>query len=86
MGYQTGFHAPNGGGDFLGFRKARTGGTEIVYDDGVSRRMIWRVAADKVNEAQLSDALSEAVSCLRVLPALFTEMRKRAIPLERITT
>jgi hypothetical protein len=85
MGYQNGFHAPHGGADFLGFRKARNGSTEVIYDDGVSRRMIWRVAGAQVNEAHLSDALRNAVSALRVVPALITELGKRAIALERIT-
>lgn len=85
MGHQTGFHAPNGGADFLGYRKARNGGTEVVYDDGVSRRMVWRVAGNQVNEAHLSDALRNAVTALRVVPAMITEVGKRAIALERIT-
>ncbi|SEN97619.1 hypothetical protein SAMN05216227_103621 [Pseudorhodobacter antarcticus] len=85
MGYQTGFHAPHGGADFLGFRKARNGSTEVIYDDGVSRRMIWRVAGAQVNEAHLADALRNAVSALRVVPALIAEVGKRAIALERIT-
>lgn len=84
MGYQSGFHAPNGGGDFLGFRKSRSGGTEIVYDDGVSRRMIWRVCAGKANDEQISAALSQAVNALKVVPALISEMHKRAISLERV--
>lgn len=83
MGYQTGFHAPNGGAQFLGFRKTRSGHTEVVYDDGVSRRMIWRLDAD-TDESALADALSEAVGALRVVPALMTELKKRAIPVERI--
>jgi hypothetical protein len=84
MGIQTGFHAPNGGGDFLGYRKARNGGTEVVYDDGVSRRIVWRVSGHAVNEAQLSDALRQAVSALKVVPALISEVGKRAIALERV--
>ena len=83
MGYQTGFHAPNGGAQFLGFRKTRSGHTEVVYDDGVSRRMVWRLDAE-VDENGLADALSEAVGALRVVPALMTELKKRAIPVERI--
>ncbi len=81
MGYQTGFHAPNGG-QFLGYRKARSGATEVVYDDGVNRRVVWQLG--EVNEAQLSDALSEAVVALRIVPALMTELRKRAIQVERM--
>ncbi len=84
MGYQSGFHAPSGAGDFLGYRKGRHGGTEVVYDDGVSRRMIWRVTADTVNEHHLSQALEHAVVALKVVPALMTEMKKRAIALERV--
>ena len=81
MGVQTGFHAPNGA-QFLGFRKGRNGATEVVYDDGVSRRMVWQLG--KVDEARLSDALSEAVGTLRIVPALMTELRKRAIHVERV--
>lgn len=83
MGYQTGFHAPNGGAQFLGYRKTRSGHTEVVYDDGVSRRMVWRLGAGEVDENTLADALSEAVGALRVVPALMTELKKRAIPVER---
>jgi hypothetical protein len=81
MGIQTGFHAPNGA-QFLGFRKARSGATEVVYDDGVNRRMVWQV--DGCDEARLSDALSEAVGAPRIVPALMTELRKRAIQVERV--
>jgi hypothetical protein len=83
MGYQTGFHAPDGGAHFLGYRKARNGSTEVVYDDGVSRRIIWRVTGPH-NEAHLSDALRQAVSALKVVPAMMTEVSKRAIALERL--
>lgn len=85
MGYQTGFHAPNGGANFLGYRRTRAGRMEVVYDDGVSRRMVWDVGADgQVDEDRLADALSEAVGALRVVPALMAELKKRAIPVERI--
>lgn len=84
MGLQTSFHAPHGGPDFLGLRKTRTGATEIVYDDGVARRMVWRV--DSVGtDAGLSDALRVAVCALRVVPTLYEELKKRAIAVERIT-
>lgn len=84
MGYHAGFHAPHGGADFLGFRKTRNGGTEVVYDDGVSRRMVWRVEG-RADEARLVDALSEAVGALKVVPALMHELKKRAIAVERVT-
>jgi hypothetical protein len=84
MGHQTGFHAPDGGAQFLGFRKARNGSTEVVFDDGVSRRMVWRVSNPQVNEAHLSDALRSAVLAIKVVPALISEVAKRAIALERV--
>jgi hypothetical protein len=84
MGHQAAFHAPHGGADFLAMRKNRTGDTEIVYDDGVARRIIWRVEAPEVNEARLTDALRVAVGALRVVPALYNELKKRAIAVERV--
>ena len=85
MGLQTTFHAPNGGADFLGWRKTRAGATEIIYDDGVTRRMVWRVAGVAANEARLVDALRLAVGALRVVPTLYDELKKRAIAIERVT-
>ncbi|MFT4149515.1 MAG: hypothetical protein QM656_04895 [Paracoccaceae bacterium] len=82
MGQQASFHAP-GGADFLGWRR-RGAATEIVYDDGVTRRMVWRVAVP-TTDARLSDALRSAVGARRILPALYDEMKKRAISIERIT-
>ena len=84
MGHQAAFHAPHGGADFLGWRKTRLGATEIVYDDGVTRRMVWRVADADASEARLSDALRAAVGAVRVLPTLYDELKKRAIAIERI--
>ena len=85
MGIQTLFHAPHGGADFLGWRK-RAGMTEIVYDDGVTRRMIWRVAAGAASgvEAGISDALRVAVGARRIVPTLYDELKKRAIAVEKI--
>ncbi|MEZ5797236.1 MAG: hypothetical protein R3D63_07035 [Paracoccaceae bacterium] len=83
MGHQSTFHAPHGGADFLGWRK-RAGMTEIVYDDGVARRMIWRVAGVEASEARISDALRVAVGAHRILPTLYDELKKRAIAIERI--
>jgi hypothetical protein len=83
MGHQASFHAPHGGADFLGMRKGRSGGTEIVYDDGVTRRMVWRVQLG-ANEARISDALRVAVNSLKVVPSLYDELKKRAIAIERI--
>ena len=83
IGQQACFHAPHGGADFLGWRK-RGAATEIVYDDGVTRRMIWRVASQTVGEDGLSDALRTAVGNVRVIPTLYDELKKRAIAIERI--
>jgi hypothetical protein len=83
MGHQTSFHAPHGGADFLGWRKRR-GETEIVYDDGVTRRMVWRVADTLANEERLSDALRVAVSSHRIVATLYDELKKRAICIERV--
>jgi hypothetical protein len=84
MGQQSFFHAPHGGGDFLGLRTDRKGATEIVYDDGVKRRMVWRVAGRIVSEAHLSDALRAAVGSLRVVPTLYDELKKRSIAIEAV--
>ncbi|WP_374645338.1 hypothetical protein [Tabrizicola sp.] len=84
MGLQSTFHAPHGGADFLGWRKTRAGTTEIIYDDGVARRMVWRVASAQPSEDRISDALRVAVGALRVVPTLHEELKKRAISIERI--
>jgi hypothetical protein len=83
MGQQAFFHAPHGGADFLGIRTSRNGGTEIVYDDGVARRMVWRVEGQAA-DGKLTDALRVAVGSLRVIPTLYDELKKRAIQIERI--
>lgn len=80
---QSGFHSPSGGFDFLGLRKGRRGDVEIVYDDGVARRKVWRVCG-AVSESQLGEALSRAARELRVLPALYAELKKRSIAIEAV--
>lgn len=80
---QSVFHSTSGGFDFLGLRKGRTGGVEIVYDDGVARRMVWRVRG-QASEGQLGDALSRAVNHARVIPALYAELKKRSIMIEAV--
>jgi hypothetical protein len=83
MGQQAFFHAP-GGADFLGLRTDRRGATEIVYDDGVKRRLVWRVASPVASDEALADVLRTAVGSLRVLPTLYDELKKRAIPIEAV--
>lgn len=80
---QSVFHASAGGFDFLGLRKGRRGGVEIVYDDGVARRMVWRVLG-QTSESQIGEALSRAARELRVLPALYAELKKRSIAIESV--
>lgn len=83
MGLQTSFHAPMGRADFLGMRRSRLGDTEIVYDNGLTQRMVWKVAAS-CGEDQLSDALQVAVAAPRVIPTLYEELKKRSIGFEAI--
>lgn len=80
----SGFHAPDGGFDFIGMRH-RSGAVEIVYDDGVARRMVWRVLG-KTNESQLGEALARAARQVKVLPALYAELRKRSIEIEAVAS
>ncbi|WP_233675333.1 hypothetical protein [Rhodobacter flavimaris] len=80
---QSVFHNPSGGLDFLGMRQGRRGGVEIIYDDGVARRMVWRVQG-RVSENQLGEALSRAARQVKVVPALYAELRKRAIVVEAV--
>ncbi|WP_376872912.1 hypothetical protein [Albirhodobacter sp. R86504] len=77
------YHNRLGGFDFLGLRKGRSGAMEIVYDDGVKRRIVWRVIGE-ANMAHIDAALSRAMSQIRVLPALYTELKKRSILIEAV--
>ena len=82
MSHIEAFYSSRGAGHFLGLRKARTGGIEIVYDDGVARRMVWRVKTPGASLARIGDAMRVAVDHLRVVPALQDELRKRSIAIE----
>ena len=58
---------------------------EFGHDnDGVTRRMIWRVAGETPSEARISDALRVAVGAHRIIPTLYDELKKRAIAIEKI--
>jgi hypothetical protein len=83
MGQSASFHAPEGG-VFLGVRQGRGGATEIVYDDGVARRLIWRVSTSGTRTEDIGDALRVAVSNLRVVPTLYAELKKRSIAIEAV--
>ncbi len=76
------FHSSVGTHNFLGLRTNR-GAMEIVYDDGAAHRMVWRVKS-AANEARIGEALKVAVDQARVLPALYSELKKRSIAIEAV--
>lgn len=78
------FHSARGGTDFLGLRRGRRGESEIVYDNGRAQRLVWRVLDELSDDLPLREALQRAVEEVRVLPALFTELRNRAISIEAV--
>jgi hypothetical protein len=84
MAHIEAFHSSRGGYHFLGLRQGRGGGVEIVYDDGVTRRLVWRVKTPGASMAGIGDALRVAVDHLRVVPTLQNELRKRAISIEAV--
>ncbi len=57
---------------------------EIVYDDGATRRMVWRVSAPDTPQDRIGDALRMALTQVRVVPALHSELKKRCISVETI--
>lgn len=80
----TSFHSSVGTQNFLGLRSRPTGEMEIVFDDGTAQRRIWRVTAPARSEARIVEALRLAVDQARVLPALYSELRKRSIRIEAV--
>lgn len=83
MPAQTVFHS-SGGFDFLGLRHPQAGVTEIVYDDGARRRLVWRVTGP-ASDGAIGEALRVAVNQTRVVPALYAELKKRAIAIEAVS-
>lgn len=77
------FQGSPGGFDFLVMRRSASGAVEIVYDDGVRRRLVWRVDGT-AREGVISDALRRASGQARVLPALHAELRRRSIPFKPV--
>lgn len=82
MASVSAYHSALGGADFLGLRTTPRG-MEIVYDDGVARRMVWRVASVSTEDT-IGEALRVAVGQARVVPALYTELKKRAVAIEAV--
>ena len=85
MGHPITIQPPFGGHGLLAIRRRKTGSTEIVYDDGVARRIVWRVTGPEVSEDRLGAALHAAARQLQIVPALCAELKKRAIAVERIS-
>jgi hypothetical protein len=84
MSLSLAFHAEAGRADFLGLRERARGAVEIVYDDGVAKRLVWKVTRAGSDPTTLRDTLSHAVREARVVPALYAELRRRAIDIELI--
>lgn len=84
MAHIEAFHSSRGGYDFLGLRKGKSGATEIVYDDGVTRRLVWKVATPGADPRRIGEALSVAIENLSVVSALRSELKKRSIAIESV--
>ncbi len=84
MAHYEAFHSSRAGYDFLGLRKGKSGGMEIVYDDGVARRRVWRVATPGAEARRIGEALRIAANSLKVIPALHAELKKRSIAIESV--
>jgi hypothetical protein len=77
------FHSSRGGFDFLGLRESASGGFEIIHDDGVARRRVWRVCSPAAQHT-IGEVLRYAVDQTCVLPALYSELKRRAIAIEAV--
>ncbi|WP_151717439.1 hypothetical protein [Gemmobacter serpentinus] len=82
MGRALSFSAPHGGGDVLALRHGPSGKPQIIYDDGVGRRIVWQVLTP-VAESRIVEALRIAATRLKIVPALLEELKKRAILVDR---
>jgi len=84
MAQLAGFHNAHGRDDFLGVRTNADGAFQIVYDNGADRRLIWQVKPGSASENRIAEALRAAVDQLRVVPALYSELKKRAIAVDAV--
>ena len=50
----------------------------------MARRIVWRVIGAQVSDDRLGEALRIAARQLQIVPALYAELKKRAIAVERI--
>lgn len=78
------FHGAADRGDFLGLRQRARGPVEIVYDDGVTKRLVWQETGVGADPDLLREVLASAVRAARVVPALHAELKRRAINVEMI--
>ena len=60
------------------------GPVEIVYDDGVTKRLVWQETGVGADPDLLREVLARAVRAARVVPALHAELKRRAINVEMI--
>lgn len=82
MGRALSFSTSHGGGDVLALRHDRSGQPQIIYDDGVGRRIVWQVLSPGA-ESRIIEALRIAATRLKIVPSLLEELKKRAITVHR---
>lgn len=71
------------GRHFLGLRNGRLGGYEIVYDGGPNnRRYVWQIKTPKVDTADISFHIFEAIRSADVLNTLYSGLRSAEIEFE----
>lgn len=71
------------GKHFLGLRKGRRGGYEIIYDGNSSRqRFVWQIKTYPVDIDRINGQLREAIKSASVLSALYSSLRSAKIEFE----
>lgn len=71
------------GRHFLGLRKARTGGYEIVYEAATNgRRLIWQIIDPNAEPDHLERQVHQAVASTAVLETLYRGLREAEIDFE----
>ena len=71
------------GRHFLGLRKGRQGGYEIVYDSGPKRtRFVWQIKSPHVDTANIQRQLHDAIRAVDVLTTLYSGLRSEEIEFE----
>ena len=75
------FHSVDGQ-HFLGYRHARDGGLQVVYDENGGHRIIFDVDAPAEKRGRLARALRAALRERNVIAGLYREMNALKIPIE----